>query len=205
MADTATPLKAVLDFTNVKENSGINPKHRPAGDYRVKIAKVIANKSNAGNNQWVFTLVPTDMLSAAYPYYCTLNPDSLWKVRNLLIACGIDVPKKKLNVDPTRLVGKEIGVTLDDDEYEGKMKSVITAVFPSSDLDDESVPAQDEDEPEVEDEPEDEPEAEPEVEAEPEPAAKPAAKRRAAAKPTPQAEPDGVEEDELDELGLEDL
>lgn len=202
MADTATPLKAVLDFTNVKESSGINPKHRPAGDYRVKIAKVIANKSNAGNNQWVFTLVPTDMLSAAYPYYCTLNADSLWKVRNLLIACGIDVPKKKLNVDPTRLVGKEIGVTLDDDEYDGKMKSVITAVFPSSDLDDESVPAQDEDEPEVEEDGEVEPEVEPEVEAEP--AAKPAAKRKAAAKPAPQAEPE-VEEDELDELGLEDL
>jgi hypothetical protein len=202
MAETATPLKAVLDFTNVKENSGINPKHRPAGDYRVKIAKVIANKSNAGNNQWVFTLVPTDMLSAAYPYYCTLNPDSLWKVRNLLIACGIDVPKKKLNVDPTRLIGKEIGVTLDDDEYEGKMKSVITAVFPSSDLDDESVPAQDDDDAEVEAEVEEDPEPEPE----PEPAAKPATKRKPAAKPAPEPEPE-VGEDELDELelGLDDL
>lgn len=133
---STTPRKQVLDFTNVKESSGINPKHRPAGDYRVKISKVTEETSKKGNLQWVFVMVPTDMQSAAYPYYCQLEENTLWKVRNLLIAAGIDVPKKKVNVDPNKLVGREIGVTLDDDEYEGKLKSVITAVFPASDLDD---------------------------------------------------------------------
>lgn len=136
-----TPTKRVLDFTNVKDQSGINPKHRPAGDYRVKISKVEENESKKGNPQWVFVLTPSDMQSAAYPYYCQLNAESLWKIRNLLIAAGIDVPKKKVNVDPQKLVGREIGVTLDDDEYEGKLKSVITAVFPASDLDDAELPA----------------------------------------------------------------
>lgn len=145
MADTATATKKVLDFTNVKESSGINPKHRPAGDYRMKISKVTeqGTKKDPSVMQWVFVFTPTDMQSAAYPYYCQLEQNTLWKVRNLLIACGITVPKKKLNVDPNKLVGKEVGVTLDDDEYEGKLKSVITAVFPASDLDDSDTPADD--------------------------------------------------------------
>lgn len=133
--------KKVLDFTNVRESSGINPKHRPAGDYRMKVSKVTESKSKAGNDQWVFIFTPTDMQSASYPYYCQLQENQLWKIRNLLVAAGINVPKKKINVDPNKLVGREIGVTLDDDEYEGKLKSVITAVFPADDLDDEDVPS----------------------------------------------------------------
>lgn len=138
-----SPTKRVLDFTNVKDSSGVNPKHRPAGDYRVKISKVTEQptKKDANVLQWVFVMTATDMQSASYPYYCGLTAEQMWKIRNLLIAAGIDVPKKKVNVDPNKLVGREIGVTLDDDEYEGKMKSVITAVFPASDLDDEDTPA----------------------------------------------------------------
>lgn len=149
MADA--PRKQILDFTNVKESSGINPKHRPAGDYRVKVTKVTEEptKKDPKKLQWIFVMVPTDMQSAAYPYYCQLEENTLWKIRNLLIACGIDVPKKRVNVDPSKLVGREIGVTLEDDEYEGKLKSVITAVFPASDLDDEG--SSDADDDEVED------------------------------------------------------
>lgn len=171
-----TATKKVLDFTNVKESSGINPKHRPAGDYRMKITKVTEqpNKNDPSITNWVFVFTPTDMQSAAYPYYCVLQENQLWKVRNLLIACGISVPKKRLNVDPNKLVGKEVGVTLDDDEYEGKLKSVITAVFPSSDLEDEDAPADTDDEAE-----EDETESE-------EPA-------------------DDVSDDDMEELDVEDL
>ena len=153
MADGTTPTKRVLDFTNVKESTGINPKHRPAGDYRMKISKVTeqGTKNDPKKLQWVFVFVPTDMQSAAYPYYCQLNAETLWKIRNLLIAAGIDVPKKKVNVDPQKLVGREIGVTLDDDEYEGKLKSVVTAVFPASDLDDSDTPADPGDDETVED------------------------------------------------------
>lgn len=144
--------KKVLDFTNVKDASGVNPKHRPAGDYRMTISKVSEGKSKAGNDQWVFIFTPTDMQSANYPYYCQLAPEHLWKIRNLLIAAGIDVPKKKVGVDPNKLLKREVGVTLDDDEYEGKLKSVITAVFPASDLDDEDVPADTDDSEDVEEE-----------------------------------------------------
>src|SRR5690606_37303696 len=70
----------------------------------------------------------------SYPYYCKLQENQLWKLRNLLIAAGLSVPKKKLKLDPNRVVGKTIGVTMEDDEYDGKLKSVIAAVFPAAEL-----------------------------------------------------------------------
>lgn len=126
--------KQTLDFTNVKESSGFNPKHLPAGDYRAKITGVEDKPSKAGNAQWVWTIVLTTDQRAAYPLYTGLDEKQLWKVRNLFMAAGINVPKKRVAVDPNKLIGREIGISLEDDEYEGKMKSVIIATFPADDL-----------------------------------------------------------------------
>lgn len=126
--------KRAVDMTNVKDPGNFNPKHKPEGDYKAKIVKVEDHKSKAGNDQWVFTIQISTDQRATYPYYCAHDEKNAWKVRNLLVACGIAVPKKRVNVDPNKLVGKEIGITLEDDEYEGKMKSTIQATFPASDL-----------------------------------------------------------------------
>lgn len=131
-----------LDMSNVKEQSGINPKHVPAGDYLCRVLDVnddvVKNKQseNAGQVVWVFTLKIEDprLGSGRYPYRCTLVENQLWKVRNLAVAAGMTVPKSKTKVDPNRIVGKLVGASFDDEEYEGKMKSVIQAVFPASEI-----------------------------------------------------------------------
>lgn len=123
-----------LDFTNVKESSGINPKHVEDGDYLAKITDVRDEKAKDGTAMWLFLLQLDEMRSAVYPYYCKLEENQLWKVRNLLIAAGKTVPKKRVNVNPNNLVGTEVGITLTGEEYDGKMKSVIDAVFPASEL-----------------------------------------------------------------------
>lgn len=130
--------KRIVDFTNVKDGGQFNPKHKVAGDYKAKVASVEDAKSKEGNEMWVFTVTLPGDSTASYPYRCLFADNQLWKIRNLFVAAGIQVPKKKVNVDPSKLVNKFIGVTLEDDEYEGKMKSVITATFPSSDLDDDT-------------------------------------------------------------------
>jgi hypothetical protein len=79
-----------------------------------------------------------------YPYYCKHQENQLWKIRNLLLAAGKSVPKKRVKVNPNDLVGRSIGVTLEDDEYEGKAKSVISAVMPLSELDSDSLDDEDE-------------------------------------------------------------
>ena len=145
----------VVDMTKVKERS-FNTKHLPEGDYRAKVAKVEDHKSKAGNDQWLYTITITDDRGkgATYPVYCGQDPDQLWKVRNLFVAAGINVPKKKLKLDPNKVVGRAVGVTLEDDEYEGKPKSVIAAFIPVSEVGDADEDASEDDE-EVDEETED--------------------------------------------------
>lgn len=214
--------KRAVDMTNVKEQGNFNPRHKAEGDYRAKIVKVDDHKSKSGGEMWVFTIQLTEDQRATYGHYCGFDEKNAWKVRNLLIACGKKVPKKRVNVDPNSLVGKEIGVTLIDDEYEGKMKSTIDAVFPASDLhedEDEDTPEVDDDEEETEDDTEDsdddadedDDEEDEEPEPEPEPVKKKAKKKaaapakKAATKKAKKKAPVEDDEDDVDELDLEDL
>lgn len=144
--------RRALDFTNVKDRGPYNPKHKSEGDYRARITAVEERTSGQGNLMWVYAVKLVSDESAVYPLRCVLNEANLWKLRNLLQACGFTIPKKKVNVDPNKPVGKEIGITLEDDEYEGKMKSVIQATFKASELT--------EDEPEGDDEESDDAEEE---------------------------------------------
>jgi hypothetical protein len=82
---------------------------------------------------------------------------------------GVTVPKKKVNVDFKKYVGKELGVTLSDDEYQGRISSRITDFLDldtlrgadeddedDEDFDDEDEDTDEEDEDEDEDEDDDE-------------------------------------------------
>ena len=221
MADKAAT--AVIDFSGVKDRneSGINKKRVPAGDYLAKIARVEDRPvKDTKEAQWMYVISLEKVRGRAYPYYCKLSENQLWKLRNLFLACGITIPKKKVRVDPNKIVGKLLGVTMEDDEYDGKLQSVVAEVFPASELNDDDTDAgddeeEDEEEEETEDaedsdEDEDEEEEEEEEEEEPEPAPK----RRPAKKATSsargkipaqrKAEPE-VTDDELDELDLEDI
>lgn len=174
----------VLDFTNTKERSAYNPKHVEAGDYRAKIVSVDDGDSKAGNEMWTYGIQLADMVSAVYPYYCILDENNLWKIRNLLQATGITVPKKRFNVDPNKVVGKLIGITLDDDEYDGKPKSVISAVFSIKELDGDTSSSDDDDD--IEDDVEEEEEPTP---------PKQRAPRRKAPEPEPEEDDDEEEEE----------
>lgn len=179
----------VIDFTNVKDRGQFNTKPVPAGDYLAKIVNVEDGESKSDKTfQYIFTIKLSKFSQNSYPYYCKLQENQLWKLRNILIAAGMTVPKKRLKLDPAKTIGKTIGVTMEDDEYEGRTKSEVSAVFPASELGDDVLPngadgeddeadynypdedeseADDADEPEVEDsEEEDEEEAEEEEDAE---------------------------------------
>jgi hypothetical protein len=128
-------VKRVIDFSNVKDQGAFNPRRMPEGVYAARVtafAESVAKSS--GNDMWTYTVQLTDFPSAVYPYRCTLNAEALWKIRNIFIACGIDVPKKRMNVDPERVVGKDIAVELEDDEYEGRPKSNVFQVYSLKDM-----------------------------------------------------------------------
>lgn len=122
-----------LDFTNVSDPSNINPQRLPEGDYAATISN-IEQSTKDGVPMYRFDIKLDDHPRAVYPYYCKLQPNQLWKVRNLLLAVGKQVPKKAVKVDLTQLVGLKLGVELADDEYEGRLKSQVIATFPAETL-----------------------------------------------------------------------
>lgn len=167
-----------VDFSNVKDGGNFNRSRIPAGDYLAKIVKVedaVSKKDDAF--QFLFTIQIQKRPSSKFPYYCKLQENQLWKLRNLLIAAGKTVPKAKIKVDPNQIVGKLIGVTVEDDDFDGKEQSSISGVFPAAELaesgddDDDSADVEEaeeddnlddledvaiDDEPEAEEEPEEE-------------------------------------------------
>ena len=171
-----------VDFSNVKEGGNFNKKRIPSGDYLAIITKVEDAESKSDQVfQYLFSIKIVSRPSSVLPYYCKLQENQLWKLRNIMIAAGKTVPKKRMKVDVNSLVNKQIGVTIEDSDYDGKEQSEIAGVFPKSELaeidvpEDEDEADEDEDDEEVEDaevveddEEEAEEEVEEEVEEEPE-------------------------------------
>lgn len=127
---------AIIDFSNVKERGNFNPKNIEPGDYAATVAKVEQTEAKSdGEPMWLFTITLDDVPRATYPIYCKLVENQYWKIKSLCNATGIDVGQRKVKLDPNKLVGKELAVSVEDDEYEGRMKSVIIETFPLDDLD----------------------------------------------------------------------
>ena len=150
----AKPLVAKIDFTNVTEGSGIRPKQLPPGEYAASIKDVKAgNSKKTGTPQWCFLIVPDKHPGATYPYYCQLTADQAWKIRQVLVAIGVSVPKSVKTIDASKLIGKKLGIILEDDEYEDKLKSVIDSLIPLSEVAENDAPDADDedDEPEADD------------------------------------------------------
>jgi hypothetical protein len=216
--------KRVVDLTNVKEGGGnFRPKRKPEGDYKGKIAKVDDHqpKDTTKPLGWVYTIMVDGDARSTYPYYVNPSPKEAWKIARISEAAGFKITGKRVNFDPNKLVGKPIGILLEDDEYEGKPKSSIGEVFPVSevganadepediDLDEDETEIPDDEEIEEEEEvappprkrtarkaPEPEPEEEEEYEEEEEPEPTPPPRKRTARKPAPVVEPEDDEEEE---------
>ena len=180
----ANSTQIVVDFSDVKESTGINPKAQPEGDYLMKIVKVDMMKTKEkGDPMALILFQDANMRSAVYPYYCTFATNMLWKIRNTFIAAGVPVPKGKGKIDLAKLVNKEVGVTLEDDEYDGKPKSVISSVFHRDELE----PTEAEEDDELEDDEDEEVEEE---------ALAPKTKKKA---PAPVEEEEEEDEEEAEE------
>lgn len=117
-----------VDFSGVKDGGG--GVRVPEDDYHMKIASVkqdISEKS--GNAMLVFQFAFVDKKFAKKGTVrdnIVLGEKSLWRLRDLLEAVGVSVPKKTVQLPIKKLVGKELGITLVDGEpYRGRIKSEV--------------------------------------------------------------------------------
>lgn len=85
-----------------------------------------------------------------------LTPNSLWKIKGLLEAAGVEVPEGEMDIAEEDLVGLEFEAEVVNENYEGKDRPKLINFRSASDEDDE---ADEDDEEEDEDEDEEEEEA----------------------------------------------
>ena len=128
-----------VDFTNVKDPSQYNPKHIEPGEYvgRVKSVEQVEAKAD-GSPMWVFGIALDDVPGAVYPYYVKLEFDGeksqAWKLRMILTAAGFNVAKKAIKIDPNKVVGRPVGVEIEEDEYQGRIKGSVRRFLPVSEV-----------------------------------------------------------------------
>lgn len=187
-----------VDLTDVKEGGVFRQKRKPAGDYRAKIVKADDHTPNGEGKApgWVLTIQVEGDARASYPYYLSPEKKQAWKIGAICRAAGLNVKNARVRFDPNKLVNKAIGIALEDDEYNGREKSVIDDVFPISEVSpnaSEGAPDEDEYEDEID---VSEPEEEIEEEEEDVP---PVRTRKSRQKPLPEPEPEEEEEDEVEE------
>lgn len=113
-----------VDFSNTE--SKLKP-----GEYLATVEEVSVetSQSNTEYLKWKFKL---DEGGIAY-YNTSLQPQALWNLRNLLEALGVTVPNSALDVDLEDLLGRELMVLIDMEEYEGKKRPKMTDFWPAED------------------------------------------------------------------------
>lgn len=154
-----------VDFGDIEDGGGARV-HVPEGDYRAKIKSVKFETSQSGNPMFVWIIVGTEgrLKNKELKEYTALTKKALWKLRDLMEAAIGKSPGGKINVRKLldyckkNVVGKEVGITLEDDEYtndKGKtfVSSKIKDYIPIDDL--ETGVDSDEDDDDVEDEDDD--------------------------------------------------
>jgi hypothetical protein len=147
-----------VNMSNVERGGA---RRLPEGDYKVTIKKAEKGENqNSGNAQLIITyeVISDEQKGKTVKDYMAVTEKALWRIGNLLDAVGMKWSQKTINIPLDKLEGRELGVTLVDDEYGGKIRSKI-ADF----LDEETINGilsdeepDDEDEDDLDDEDEDE-------------------------------------------------
>lgn len=124
-----------VDFGAIEDNGGGRVRV-PEGNYRVKFKSVTYGTSQAGNPMFTWVLVGTEgkLKGKELKEYTALTTKALWKLRDMMEATTGKAPGGKVNTRKLldhckkHMVGKEVGVTLEDDEYvDDKGKSHISS------------------------------------------------------------------------------
>lgn len=153
-----------VDFDDIEDGGGGGSRtHVPEGDYKAKIKSVAFKTSQSGNPMFVWEIVGVDskLNGKGLTEYTALTKKALWKLRDLMEATVGKAPGGKVNIrkllDYCRknVVGKEVVVTLEDDEYvneKGKtfVSSKIKDYTSIKDYDSDADDVEDEDDADVE-------------------------------------------------------
>lgn len=114
-----------VDFTDVETRELI-----PDGDYAVKVKDISEEKGEKGPYlNWELLISTGEYKGKKLWYITSLTKQSLFNLRAVLEALGVEVPKSKMQIDPPSYKGLEMGVSVESEKYKGKMKNVVTDIY----------------------------------------------------------------------------
>jgi|SRR5215831_12312457 len=128
----------VVKVKGLGEAKGRGPApHIDEGEYNVRVEEIVQKESSAGNQMFEWTLKGLDGEAKGKTFYFHTNlepPDTLWKLRNTMLALGVEVPEDLDEVDLDELEGLEGTVLIEDDEWQGKMRSKVSRFVDGEDV-----------------------------------------------------------------------
>jgi hypothetical protein len=103
-------LKKKLDFSNVSEGFDV----LPAGTYTCHVFDLQDKVSSKGNDMLKVTLKVSKGEHKGRQIFTNLvfTESALFKIREFLLACGAQIPKKAVDIDFSKCVGKEVKVII---------------------------------------------------------------------------------------------
>lgn len=148
-----------VDFSDTESRGGKKSaggrKHYPEADYKVRVKS--AKFGHSGEKEtprlevtYVFTEGKYKGKEIRDDLY--LSPKALWRLRQTLEALGVKVPSKRVRINPDNLLKKEAAITVEDEEYDGKVYSRVSDTYTIDDWDEASSDIEDDDEDEDDDE-----------------------------------------------------
>lgn len=124
----------IVNFKGVSSRDKIVPE----GSYRAIVMKVTKGTAKSGYPKldWIFEVSEGPEEGHRFrPYVTSLQVQSLWNLRAVLEALGVEVPDEDLQIVFGELKGLELGLAIEHETYEHRLKERIIDLFPLEELD----------------------------------------------------------------------
>lgn len=120
-----------VDLTNVQDNFKV-----PDGLYRVRCQEVEQSVSKGGNPMfvWTFVVVDGEYAGREFKVFTALTPAAMWKVAETVIALGVGQQGQVVKFKRSDVVGKDCGALIEENEYNGQVRSQISRVMSLKEL-----------------------------------------------------------------------
>jgi hypothetical protein len=119
-----------VDFTDVESRELL-----PEGEYAVEVVDIEEKEGDKGPYlNWEFRVVIGQFKGRKIWNVTSLAAQSLWVLKNTLIALGVDPGTGKFTLNPMALKGLKMGVKLVHREFDKKTRAKVSDVFPLNEL-----------------------------------------------------------------------
>lgn len=119
-----------VNFEGVSTEGGARIKEE--GEYLLEVEACEAHSSQKNEGlKWTFKVAKGDFKGAKVRLYTMFNPESLWKLRQILEALGNDIPDSEYDIQPDEYVGQQMMGEIYLERFEGKKTAKLGEFWPT--------------------------------------------------------------------------